>query len=75
MTYQQDNHIVLRGIDFVWCMLKNFKCTFKDSHVIDKSLVKGYMFKTLIETKCLRCKCPLYIEIDSINDCYWVCEA
>lgn len=62
-------------LDFVWCMFKNFKCTVKQAHVIDKSLVNGYGFKTLIETECLRCKIPLEIEIDSMNDCYWVDEA
>ena len=67
--------MISRGIDFLWCMCKNVKCTFKNSHVIDESLVNGYMFKTLIETECLRCKIALDIEIDSVEDCYWVCEA
>jgi len=71
----QDNHIVMRGIDFGECMCKNVKCTFKNSHVIDESLVKGYEFKTLIKTECLRCKIPLDIKINIMENCYWVCEA
>jgi len=70
-----NNHFVMRGIDFLWCMFKNTKCILKGSHVIDESLVNGYMFKTLIETECLRCKYPIDIEIYSVNDCYWIRES
>lgn len=65
---------VVTILDFVWCTFKNIKCTLKNSHVFDESIFDSYMFKTEIETDCLRCKIPLVIRIDSINEQYVVEE-
>lgn len=55
-------------------MPANLLYTMKDNHTIDESLIEKRLFKSKIETECLRYKIPLYITIDSINEEYITSE-
>jgi len=52
----------------------NAICIWKNNHPIDESLIENALFKSEIETECLRCKVPLRITIDGMNEEYTVEE-